>query len=201
MAKSLNVVHEAVEKASKVSPRDGKWATPKEIDVKATPKQTALQSSLAELVRDSRIEKMSGRLLYRPQQGAGPGGKGESDYHKEPGKDRGGKDRWHPRRPDGKKPGRRDDGKPDGGKKPGRRGDGKPSDDPAERERQRKRDYMNKSKKTGRMHKKFVHPKDRKSNLGRTIARGVGTQAVSAGIGQSIGQQTATKAITSSILM
>jgi hypothetical protein len=195
---SLNVVQTGVEKASKVSHRSGKWATPKEIDLKTNPKQTPLQQLLTQLVKDSRIEKKSGMLLYRPQKGAGPGGQGEGipDRGKP---DRG--DRWKPRRPDGKKPGRRDDGKkpdrPDRRDKPH-----KPDrDDAAERERRRKRDEIERRRReAAKAKKKFVHPKDRKSkgrrDVSRTIARGVATRAVASGISQGI----APRAIQTAIL-
>lgn len=196
MARSLNVVQDGVEKASKVSPRQGKWATPREIDLKTNPKQTPLQSILSELVKDSRIEKKAGQLLYRPQQGAGPGGQGKGlDPRDKP--DRGGKDRWHPRRPpkkpDGKKPDRPDRREPP--HKPDR-------DEIAERERRRKRDEMERRRKEPPKSKKpWVHPKDKKSkgrrDVGKTIARGVATRAVASGISQGI----APRAITTAVLM
>ena len=193
--KSLNAVHEGVEKASKVSPRQGKWATPKEIDLKTSPKQPSLQSMLTELVKDSRIEKKSGMLLYRPQQGAGGGtGAGKSGEHgKDKGKERGkdkGKGKPH-RPPPHKKPGNdgRRHGKPIRHDRPPR--PRKPEGDP-ERERRRKIDEMRRQEKIRR---------GRNSrSVSKTIARGVATRAVGQGLASGVGQSVS-RNITTSILM
>jgi hypothetical protein len=186
MARSLNVVQDGVEKASKVSPRSGKWATPKEIDLKTSPKQTPLQSLLTQLVKDSRIEKKAGTLLYRPQQGAG-GGEGKG--HKERGDDDRGKDRGK----DWKDP---DDGKyprkyPD---KPTGRRRGKPSDD-ADRERRNKIE-QDRERRRREEAAKNGKKKPGRRELSKTVARGVVAQAVAG----SVARQAAQKAVYTAIL-
>ncbi len=168
--KGLNAVDDGVSKASRVSKRDGRWANIPEIKAKTYPPQQSMGSLLRELVKEARIEKKTGMLLYRPQRGAGGGGEGKGDGYRSPDpydSPRGGKDTYTTR------------GQDDGGKT---------SD--ADRERQSKRDLVNKS------HRRRHGKKSGRRDLARTVARGAMTQ----GIGSSVASQAATRSITSSIL-